>query len=141
MARADGRRPRRVVQLRLIDNGGHPSADELLPQFQTIAVGAVVPALPGATDGFIVVAYQPERFLVLGWPSQEGMYLSNWTFVLDEVGSDQTRLIVRGRPGPGYHFHGLPLWLLKLAAPIGHYIMQRKQLMGIVRRVERASIQ
>jgi hypothetical protein len=122
-----------------IDNGGHPSAEELLQQFQSIAVGAVLPALPGATDGFIVVAHEQERFLVLGWPSQDGTYLSTWAFVLDDVGSNQTRLIVRGRAGPGYHFHGLPLWLLKLTAPLGHYIMQRKQVLEIARRVALAS--
>ena len=121
----------------LIDNGGQPSAEELLPQFQTIGVGAVLPALPGVTDCFIVVAYEAQRFLILGWPSQDGTYLSTWAFVLDEMGSDQTRLIVRGRAGPGYHFHGLPLWLLKLIAPVGHYIMQRKQLLEIARRAGR----
>jgi hypothetical protein len=121
-----------------IDNGGHPSAEKVLPQFQSIAVGAVLPALPGATEGFIVVAYEQEHFLVLGWPSQGGTYLSTWAFVLDEVGSNRTRLIVRGRAGPGYHFHGLPLWLLKLTAPLGHYIMQRKQLLEIARRADRS---
>ena len=121
-----------------IDNGGQPSTKELLPQFQSIAVGAVLPALPGATEGFIVVAYEPEHFLVLGWPSQGEAYMSTWAFVLDEVGSTHTRLIVRGRAGPGYHFHNLPLWLLKLTAPLGHYIMQRRQLLEIARRAERS---
>jgi hypothetical protein len=121
-----------------IDNGGHPSAEKVLPQFQSIAVGAVLPALPGATEGFIVVAYEPEHFLVLGWPSPGGTYLSTWAFVLDEVGSNRTRLIARGRTGSGYHFHGLPLWLLKLTAPLGHYIMQRKQLLEIARRADRS---
>ncbi len=121
-----------------IDNGGQPSTEELLPQFQTIATGAVLPALPGAAEAFIVAAYEPERFLVLGWPSQDETYLSTWAFVLDDAGSNQTRLIVRGRAGPGYHFHGVPLWLLKLTAPLGHYVMQRKQLLGIARLAERS---
>jgi hypothetical protein len=121
-----------------VDNAGHPSAEEVLSQFQSIAVGAVLPGLPGATDGFIVAAYEPERSLVLGWPSQDGGYLSTWAFVLEEARSNQSRLIVRGRAGRGYHFHGLPLWLLKLIAPLGHYIMQRKQLLEIARRAERS---
>ncbi len=108
-----------------IDNGGQPSAEEVLPQFQTIAVGTVLPALPRATDAFIVAEIEPEHFLVLGWPSEDGNYLSTWAFTLEEVAPDKTRLIVRGRAGPGYHFHGLPLWLLKPAArraeqPIRH---------------------
>jgi hypothetical protein len=121
-----------------IDNGGHPSGEEVMSQFQCIAVGTILPGLPGATDGFVVVAYEPEHSLVLGWPSRDGAYLSTWAFVLEEIRPRQIRLIVRGRAGPGYDFHGLPLWLLKLLAPLGHHIMQRKQLLEIARRAERS---
>lgn len=31
-----------------IDNGGRPSAERILPEFQDISVGTVFPALPGA---------------------------------------------------------------------------------------------
>jgi hypothetical protein len=37
-----------------------------------------------------------------------------------------------GRGSPGYRFHGLPFWLIRL----GHSFMQREQLLGIARRVE-----
>ena len=37
-----------------IDNDGHPSATEIIPEFQRIAPGDVLPSLPGATDSFIV---------------------------------------------------------------------------------------
>src|SRR5213593_506430 len=52
-----------------IDNGRQPSVGELLPQFQTVGVGSLMPALPGVTEGFVVAQYEPKRFLVLGWPS------------------------------------------------------------------------
>lgn len=122
-----------------IDNGGQPSAEELQPELQNIGVGTVFPALPGVKDGFVVVECEPERSLVLGWPSGDGTYGSTWAFVLDAAGPDRTRLIVRARGGAGYEFHGLPLWLVKQIVPIGHYVMQRKQLRGIARRAQHAT--
>jgi hypothetical protein len=121
-----------------IDNGGRPSAVRLLPQFQAVAVGDILPALPGATEGFIVVAYEPERFLVLAWPEGPGTYMTTWTFVLDDAPGRATRLIVRGRASAGYHFHGLPRWLVRLFGPLGHYAMERRQLLQIARRAGRA---
>jgi len=91
--------------------------------------------MPGATDGFFVLSYEPERFLVLGGIPQDGAYAVTWALVLDPVGPNQTRLITRARANAGYEFHGLPLVVLKLI----HYIMQRKQLIEIARRAEAAS--
>ena len=34
-----------------IDNGRRPSADRIVPVLQTVAVGDLCPAVPGATDG------------------------------------------------------------------------------------------
>ncbi len=115
-----------------IDNGGRPSADRVLPQFQTIAIGTLFPALPGLTDGFVLVQFEPERALILAWPSPDGHYLTTWAFVLDATDPGVTRLLVRSRAGRGYRFHRVPMWLI----PLGHFIMQRKQLIGIARRTE-----
>src|SRR3954464_4233113 len=49
-----------------VDNGGHPSADVVLPWFQQTTVGTLFPAVPGATDGFVVLASEPNWYLVLG---------------------------------------------------------------------------
>jgi len=37
-----------------IDNGGHRSAERILPEFQHATAGTVFPALPGAEDVFVV---------------------------------------------------------------------------------------
>lgn len=116
----------------VIDNGGHPSATRIVPGLQDVAAGTLFPALPGVTEGFIVLAYEPERFLLLGWPSQDDTYLTTWAFVLEPADHDSTRLIVRNRAGRGFRFHGLPMWAIEL----GHFVMQRKQLLGIARRAE-----
>jgi hypothetical protein len=119
-----------------IDNGGHRSADRILPEFQKIEVGTVFPALPGVTDVFTTVQYEPEHSLVLSWRSPSGRYLTTWAFVLERLQPNSTRLIVRGRVAPDYHPYGLPQWIaLPLAGP-AHFIMERKQLLGIARRAE-----
>jgi hypothetical protein len=96
----------------------------------------VFPALPNATDCFVLLSYEPERSLVLGWRSLDGAPLVTWAFVLREMEKGATRLIVRARLGPGYQFHAMPWWLAKRIVPFGHFVMQRKQLLGIARRAE-----
>jgi hypothetical protein len=119
-----------------LDNGRQPSATRIVPELQRPAVGTVFPALPGVTEGFVVMAVEPERMLTLGWPLPDGTANVTWTFVLDEVAPGVTRLLVRVRGGPGYRFHGLPLPLTRLVVRVVHLIMQRKQLLGIWRRAE-----
>lgn len=119
-----------------IDNGGHRSAERILPEYQKIEVGTVFPALPEAGDVFVVARYEPERSLVLAWRLPSGKYQTTWAFILEGVQPDFTRVIVRGRVAPDYHPFGLPQWIaLSLARP-AHFIMERRQLLGIARRAE-----
>ena len=119
-----------------IDNGRHPSAERLLPEYQDISVGSVFPALPGAKDVFVVAECEPERSLVLSWRLADGRYQTTWAFVLEQPQPYQTRLIVRGRAASGYRPYGLPQWFALSTGRIAHFIMQRKQLLGIARRAE-----
>ena len=119
-----------------LDNGRQPSAARIVPELQHPAVGTIFPALPGVTDGFTLLAIEPERVLTLGWLAPDGTPEVTWTFVLEEVAPGVTRLLVRARGGPGYRFHGLPLLLTRLVVRVVHFIMQRKQLLGIKRRAE-----
>ena len=122
-----------------IDNGGQRSAERILPNYQNIGVGSVLPALPGAIDVFWVAQCEPERSLVLCWRLPSGNYQTTWAFVLQQPYPDQTRLIVRGRVAPGYRPYGLPQWMALPTGRLAHFIMQRKQLLGIARRAERQS--
>ncbi len=119
-----------------IDNGGHHSAERILPNYQNVAVGSVLPALPGATDVFVVVQCEREHSLVLAWRLPSGKYQTTWAFVLEEPQLGRTRLLVRGRVAPGYRPYGLPQWLALPTGALAHFIMQRKQLLGIARRAE-----
>jgi hypothetical protein len=120
-----------------LDNGGRPSARRIVPALQHPAVGAIFPAMPGMTEGFSLLAIEPGRTLTLGWLAPDGTLEVTWTFVLDEIAPGVTRLLVRVRGGPGYRFHKLPLLLTRLVVRVVHFIMQRKQLLGIASRVER----
>lgn len=119
-----------------IDNGGQRSAERILPNYQNIGVGSILPALPGATDAFLVAQCERGRSLVLAWRLPSGKYQTTWAFVLEQPQPDQTRLIVRGRVAPGYRPYGLPQWFALPAGRVAHFIMQRKQLLGIARRAE-----
>ena len=119
-----------------LDNGRQPSATRIVPELQRPAVGTIFPALPGVTEGFTLLAIEPERMLTLGWLAQDGTPEVTWTFVLEEMAPAVTRLLVRVRGGPGYRFHGLPRLLTRLVVRVVHFIMQRKQLLGIKRRAE-----
>ena len=43
----------------VLDNGGAPSAREIHPDLQSLAVGDVIPATPETKDGFEVLAIEP----------------------------------------------------------------------------------
>jgi hypothetical protein len=120
----------------IIDNGGHRSAEHILRDLQDIYVGTVFPALPGAKDVFVISQCEPEHSLVLSWRLPNGQYQTTWVFSLEQPQPGQTRLIVRGRVASGYRPYGLPEWLARPAGRLAHFIMQRKQLLGIARRAE-----
>lgn len=122
-----------------LDNRGHHSAARIVPELQQPAVGTIFPALPGVTDGFTLVAADPERVLTLGWVAADGTLEVTWTFVLEETLAGETRLLVRVRAGSGYRFRGLPLQVTRVVIRAVHFVMQRKQLLGIAARAERRS--
>ena len=119
-----------------IDNGGRPSAERILPELQALEVGYLFPWLPGATEGFNVLACEPGRSLVLGAPISERSPVVTWAFILEPLADRTTRLIVRARGSQAYRFRGLPEWVTRWLVPPGHFVMQRKQLLGIARRAE-----
>ncbi len=121
----------------ILDNDGQRSAERILPELQSIPIGTLFPALPGVTEGFHLLQCEPGRHLVLGWlAAPSGPPIVTWSFVLEEIDTGRTRVIVRARARPGYRFCGLPWWLGKRIAPLVHFIMQRRQLIGIARRAE-----
>ena len=122
----------------VLDNGRRPSADHVVPEWQRLEVGMIFPALPGATDGFTLLAFERDRLLVLGWRAPDASLLMTWAFVLQAVTPTSTRLIARARASRGYWLQARPWWLPKPMVRVVHFIMERKQLLGIAARVETA---
>jgi menaquinone-dependent protoporphyrinogen IX oxidase len=120
----------------LLDNAGTKSADRIIPALQTIHVDTLFPARPGATDGFHVLQYEVGRHLVLGWRPHKEL-LVTWAFALRRLELGRTRLIVRVRGAMQHTPLGLPWWLGVPLIRVAHFLMQRKQLLGIKRRAER----
>ncbi|HEX6257606.1 MAG TPA: 2-oxo acid dehydrogenase subunit E2 [Euzebyales bacterium] len=126
-----------------LDNGGAPSAERIVPALQQITVGDVMPALPGATDAFVVADVQERHHLVLSVPTPAGAVRASWALVLEPDGG-RTRLMVRARlgelrvtlPWVG-DVRVSPVAAHIVATPV-HLVMQRRQLLGIRDRVEAA---
>jgi len=111
-----------------------PSAELILPEFQTLTVGDVVPVGRGA--GFPVKALEPNRALVLAGASAGFHWV--WQFGLYPVDERRTRLISRNRARTprtlGWIFF---MCVLEPAA----FIMTRKMLLGLKRRAEALAAQ
>jgi hypothetical protein len=121
----------------IIDNGHRRSATRIVEALQHIAVGTLFPAVPGATDGFHVLQLESGRSLVLGWrPAPAALPVMTWAFALEEMHEGATRLVVRARGARGYPFYGLPPSIGMPFIRFGHFVMQRKQLLGIASRAE-----
>jgi PPOX class probable F420-dependent enzyme len=112
-----------------LDNGAVPSADRILPEFQRVQVGDILPQTPKAEDRFVVRVVEPERALVLG----DDAGSMSWAFVLEPVGETGTRLITRSRGA--YDRLALGLMLKVVWHPV-HFGMQRRQLLNLKRLVE-----
>jgi hypothetical protein len=108
------------------------SADEILPQFQHLAVGDVLPLGPSGPAMRVEIC-DPERTLALR--STDGAWV--WIFELrPERGG--TRLISRNRitpPGAGR----LRRFLYDVVMSPGSLVMERRMLLGIKQRAERLS--
>jgi hypothetical protein len=128
----------------LLDNGGRPSADKIIPALQSIKENDLLLSTPDGEIGFTVLRMEPPHFLVLGRPiyADSGLPVEvpgvttnvTWTFLLEPVGDGFTRLIVRTRA------QSQPTrwmeWTVGSFWTLAHFIMQRRQLFGIKERVE-----
>jgi len=98
------------------------NADRIHPEWQQRTVGEIVPLHP--TFGLRLAHFEPGRALVLeGWGP----------FVVEPIDDHRTRLISRSRVPKGWTAISYELLL-----EIPHFVMQRKMLLGIKERAERA---
>ena len=145
-----------------IDNGGHASANSILPEQQQLLPGDIVPAIPGATDVFCVAVVEPPTHLILTVPDGKGGIQVSYEFLLVPLDRDHTRLIVRGRiserwpsatqPSPVSSrppifiervysmLARIPRPLMLGVAFLGHHLMESRMLRGVKRRAEASDL-
>ena len=152
MAGADGRQPRRLVQLDWLDNLGNRSADRIHPEWQEIYLGDRLAGTPGreplvggrgvgagALPGAPHVA-RPARSSLRPRGAEAALLQSDsiWAFQLHELPGGGTRLVVSG------YWALQPPWLLPIASIIflepSHWIMQTRQFANLKHRAERDSV-
>jgi hypothetical protein len=107
------------------------NADRIRPELQEIAVGTPIYLHPKAPP-LRVTRLDPGRALVLG---------TSWAFVLEPVDERTARLVVRGRGRFEHPDLGPVLSFLywRLVFEPAHFLMERKMLLGIKARAERAA--
>ncbi len=132
----------------LLDNGGAASARRILPEYQHLAVGDTVLAVPSGAMGFPVARLEAERLLVLGGTTNtatgqpvapgealpERYFSGAQIFYLRPLERGRTRLIFRNlvAVNPGW----LTRWMVcGLLEPIS-FVMGRKMLLTIKQRAE-----
>ncbi len=116
-----------------LDNLGHPSAERIMPQFQHLAVGDVIPLSPDGQQGQWVKALEPNRWM--RWGDKAGD--TTWYWGLEPLNQQQTRLITRVRMH--YRWTSPLVMLFDLLVEFTDIVMMRKCLLGIKRRVEAAT--
>jgi hypothetical protein len=135
-----------------LDNAGRPSAREIHPEWQGLALGDTVKYWTrrhGPVDAWTVAALEPNRFLGLhGLSDLRGRRLDPkqsrpsayteglWGFLLDPLPEGRTRLVIGGYEA----FR--PRWLGSLASFFGVaivWIMQARMLVVLKRNVERTN--
>lgn len=121
------------------------NADTINPAWQKLAVGDTVrmghPRLDMVFPETRVAALEPNRALVLAImpPKNVGGDTPGgaWSFVLDPIDEQSTRVLVRLQVAPPKLLGRLSIYLVNEPA---HYIMQRGGLLGLKDRVERGSL-
>jgi hypothetical protein len=133
----------------LLDNAGHPSAEQLRPEWQAIAVGDAIPSSPGGRTYFEIMDLRELDHLVYGfhmvWPFRSARWAeastavdqrATWSFVLRPGDHGETRLVARTAS------QSFPAWLWAPSTAffwLAHIVMQRKQLLELRRRAERTA--
>lgn len=127
-----------------------PSANHIMPEFQELQVGDIVPDGPPDTVGFVVKAVEPNRQIVLytdqyhraivpdpvsaSWFQHTSAF--SWVFALKDSQPGETRLLLRARISVWPRVVFLALWLPLI---LGESLFPHLMLNGIKQRVELAA--
>ena len=118
-----------LYSFRGLDNGGMPSAERIIPEFQNLKVGdSVIPLLK-------VVQMEPDKSML--WVFQKGAgswQNATWSWGLYKTDTGHTRLVSRLRQQ--YAFNSFMGIISCVVIDPLEFFMMRTALLGIKRRVE-----
>ena len=106
-----------------------PSATQVLPEFQRLAVGDKI--LLGPREELTVRSLDPNRSLVLGYNAHAFEWV--WQFGLYPVNEEQTRLVSRGTER---YANTVATWLFMRVMEPAAFVMTRQMLIGVKKRAE-----
>jgi hypothetical protein len=106
-----------------------PSADQVLAEYQHLAVGDKI--LLGPREELTVKSVDPNRSLVLGYHAHGFEWI--WQFGLYPVNEDRTRLVSRGTER---YANTVGTWLFMRVMEPAAFIMTRRMLIGVKQRAE-----
>lgn len=128
-----------------LDNGGRPSADRIVPDWQRVSLGDHLSSDASGKKRFwfAIEGIYPEHALVLrasidlrtgrsydpGRERPAAWSDSTWTFVLRELPDSRTRLLARGRGEESPGWRAIPMHLA-IGLP-SHVVMQLRQFRNL----------
>ncbi|MEA2551079.1 MAG: hypothetical protein QOE25_848 [Actinomycetota bacterium] len=118
-----------------LDNLGRHSAERIIPEFQHVDVGDLIPMAPGEETGMWVKECLPDRS-TLWWDRKN--QLTTWAWALVPMPDGRTRLVTRVRSRSSWRHPTSVFWLLLVE--VADFPMMRKCLLGIKRRAEALAV-
>ena len=106
-----------------------PSANSILPQFQSLSVGDRI--LLGPREALTVRALKAGRALVLSYDAHDMQWV--WQFGLYPIDRNHTRLVSRGTERMP---HTVAAWILMRLMEPAAFVMTRRMLLGVKKRAE-----
>jgi len=121
----------------LLDHGGQPSIDHLVPDWETRRVGDQLAATPMKNSFYEVYSILPEKYFIIGGETERmgGPFKMTWAFILEAIGDDATHLISNARMASSPKWSE---WLMgNVLYPPIHGLMSAVQLRNIKGLAER----
>jgi hypothetical protein len=116
-----------------VDNGGKPSAWEILPEHQHLAIGTRFPMSPWTA--MYCRDFDEPRWLLMRMGDEAGKKdIGTFLYYLDPIDRSRTRVLIRMRDK--YRWLNPPVLAMQLAVDVGDIIFQRKHLLGLKARAE-----
>jgi len=115
----------------LLDNLGRRSADSILPEFQYLQAGDLIPISPNGKQGMWVRSFKKNKWML--WWDKKGD--TTWAWEIHPAGQNRFRLITRLRVK--YRWFSSAI-LFNLLIEFFDVLMMRKSMLGIKRRAEKS---